>query len=66
MRRCPVADSQERPAVAYMPPPAPECGTCRHEGNSLEDWPCRASMSAAGLVCWEPKDATPVAGRNPL
>lgn len=50
-----MPDMTDRPAVHYMPPPAPECQTCRHEGQSLEDWPCCVSMSAAGLTCWEPK-----------
>lgn len=50
-----MSEQTERPAIHYMPPPAPECGTCLHEGQSLEDWPCCASLSAAGLLCWEPK-----------
>lgn len=50
-----MADSPY-PAVPSMPPPARECGTCKHEGKSLEDWPCRVSMSMAGLNCWEPKE----------
>ncbi len=50
----PVAEIQH-PVHPHMPPPAPECGTCMHEGKGLESWPCRTSMSAVGLVCYEPK-----------
>lgn len=46
-----------RPENPHTPPPVRECGTCMHEGNSIEDWPCRTSMNAAGLICWEPKEA---------
>lgn len=46
----------QHPVHPHMPPPAPECGTCMHEGKSLEEWPCRTSMSAAGIICHEPKE----------
>lgn len=46
-----------RPVHPHIQPPAPVCGTCKHEGKGLEDWPCRTSMSPAGLICWEPKEA---------
>jgi hypothetical protein len=45
-----------RPAASESQPTPRECNTCRHEGKSLEEWPCRTSMSMAGLMCWEPKD----------
>lgn len=45
----------ERLAIHYMPPKAPDCGTCLYEGQSMEEWPCRTSWSAAGLMCWPPK-----------
>jgi len=41
----------------HTPPPVRDCCTCKHEGNSIEDWPCRTSMNAAGLSCWQPKEA---------
>ncbi len=48
---------QARQESPHTPPPVRECGTCQHEGKSIEDWPCRTSMNAVGLMCWEPKEA---------
>lgn len=53
-----------RPENPHTPPPVRECGTCEHEGKSLEDWPCRTSMNAVGLSCWEPKEAHNGAART--
>jgi len=44
-----------RPENPHTPPPVRECSTCEHEGNSIEDWPCRTSMNVAGINCWQPK-----------
>ncbi|MHC1700325.1 MAG: hypothetical protein AB9900_05000 [Humidesulfovibrio sp.] len=46
-----------RPEHPHTPPPMRECCTCKHEGKSIKDWPCRTSMNAVGLMCWEPKEA---------
>jgi len=54
---CPDWQQKIYPAVPHIQPPAPTCSTCKHEGKSLEDWPCRVSMNAAGLTCYEPKEA---------
>jgi hypothetical protein len=48
---------QNSPENPHTPPPVRECCTCEHEGKSLEDWPCRTSMSMPGLTCWKPKEA---------
>lgn len=50
-------EPREYPVHVHASPPPPECQTCRHEGQSLEDWPCCTSMNAAGLLCWEPKES---------
>lgn len=48
---------EARPVHPHIEPPAPTCSTCEHEGKSIEDWPCRTSMNAAGLTCWQLKEA---------
>jgi hypothetical protein len=47
---------EARPESPHTPLPVRECRTCMHDGNSIEDWPCRTSMNAAGLTCYEPKE----------
>jgi hypothetical protein len=43
------------PAEPQSQPEPRECNTCRYEGQPIDEWPCRTSLSAAGLMCWESK-----------
>lgn len=51
-----MPEPREYPVHVHTPPPVQECNTCFYEGQSLEEWPCRCSMSAAGINCWTPKE----------
>lgn len=51
-----MGEQLQYPVVPHIQPAPRECNTCRHDGKSIEEWPCRTSLNAAGLDCWEPKE----------